>query len=343
MDQKIFNRSYLLSVVEKRDSGIVAAQPDIPDYEVEGFTTEPTYGRYNQFYEFTITDLQIVAEIDNSSTTKKAGASVNQIIIYNLDEDTRSKVCKEGNYVILRAGYGYGNKQDLPIIFSGQVQRATSQKQNSDYVSVLLCKEGYDSMKYIRISKSMKSVDKDLTYQDIVSYLISVWKDNGIPTSKYSTYFGDGTISKLNNKYKSDDPSKKKLGGGWSFSGYLTDAMDDICFALDYVWHIAGGILYIHPKEIPEIKTLTKLKPEHIKDIRYSEDGSKSTTTGSSLKLVTLSTFLDPTLSVNEYIEVKGLSKEWDNTYLISGLKHVLDYRGRDWTTMIECKVVLDE
>ena len=158
MDQKIFNRSYLLSVVEKRDSGIVAAQPDIPDYEVEGFTTEPTYGRYNQFYEFTITDLQIVAEIDNSSTTKKAGASVNQIIIYNLDEDTRSKVCKEGNYVTLRAGYGYGNKQDLPIIFSGQVQRATSQKQNSDYVSVLLCKEGYDSMKYIRISKSMKSL-----------------------------------------------------------------------------------------------------------------------------------------------------------------------------------------
>lgn len=282
-----------------------------------------------------ITDLQITANIAGSSNTS-GGTSSTTISIFNMSDATRDIVELTNNYVILEAGYA--QDEELKMIFSGQVTNFETKRRGQDLVTILQCSDAYTPNNSVRVSKYFP---KTQTYADLIEYLITAYKENGVPLGEFTKKWESSFNSILPQNYIQlpvikQTPANTPLVTGYSMSGYLHQVLTNICNEIGYVNYIANGKLFIHPKGYTKTVEQYEFTSDQMKSIRKSASQSTNSSLSKGVEGVVIHTFLDGRLDVDKRIEV--VDGEYKGTYKIITKAHQLDYLYGNWDTMVTCK-----
>lgn len=108
----------------------------------------------------------------NFNIQRSSMASLNscQLQIYNLSEDTRSKIFQDRfdflryKKVILEAGY-----DDLAVVFVGDLFEANSARQGTDIITTVVARDGgFDTIN----TKTFRGVQKGITIKELVKGLV---------------------------------------------------------------------------------------------------------------------------------------------------------------------------
>lgn len=316
---------------------------EIAGITVDGFQPPNFRSETLNALEFSTKDnnsaLRIVAQVEGNEKSQGTDATTTTIKIYNLSKESVSIVCRKNNFVLLKAGYSYQEDEDaLPLIFSGQVESYLTEEQGEDIVTTLTCKSGYTTSDAVRISIGIKPIPRSLatqqiSYQDVFNKLLWAWRSNGINYDETTVELEAGIP--LTPKY----PKEVLLPNGWSYDGYLKDAMDDVCESLGYKWYVQNDLIYIHPLLYSKQKQVIPLKDNLVKSILPQTQGSRGLSTTDGVSGYLIKTNLDSRLKLSDYVTVEDY-KGMESTYRIVQVSHTMDYRGQSWDTDVLCEVI---
>jgi len=192
---------------------------------------------------------------------RSQGASYAIVKIYNLANDTEQLIIKDGDRVVIEAGYegtlGADQKNDYlkgpgimgekktanqqetatagqyGVIFDGQVIYPTRSKEtNADYVLTLSCIDGNQPLNFNYIQMS---VNKGLNQRQI-----------------FDTVCNNGSV-KVPQAKVTDWLSQQKLPRGKVFFGRAFDYVEDICRGNDATYYMDGGTVnLVKPSDIAD-------------------------------------------------------------------------------------------
>ena len=266
------------------------------------------------------TDLHFEAEIEYGSKKKKNATQDATIKIYNLSEDSQ-KFIKKHYFVFLKAGYS--EDKELPLIFSGQIIKVSTEKSGNDVITKLLCQDNGIPSGNIR---ECLSYARGMTYLDIIQDMLNRLANKGIPTGHFI----------FNPPFRNDKIIRKVESGYVSF-GYLVKEIMELCEAIDYRAYILLGKIYVEPISLPETVGVVEISEDDIKgSIRPEDDGSSkklgSTEQTSGIKV---DLFLNGNISPERFVKV--LEGPYAGTYKVTEVKHRLSFEGNSWDTEISC------
>lgn len=161
----------------------------------------------------------------NFSIQKGATRNPNKctVRIYNLSKESRAIVEVIGNVVILKAGYI--DDSGASTIFTGNVIRYITTRENADFITELELKDGLLEFRDTKVSVSYSQGATGLqVIQDLA-------KRFNLPVRKLP-----------------DDVKNKQYSDGFAFVGRLRDAMDKSCDYLDLEWSIQNRQVQIIKK-----------------------------------------------------------------------------------------------
>ena len=193
-----------------------------------------------------VSDLHCTFEVHKR---RSQGASYAIVKIYNLANSTEQLIIKDGDRVVIEAGYegavgadryndylrtpGIIGEKDLPgepepatsgqygVIFDGQVIYPTRSKEtNADYVLTLSCIDGNQPMNFNYIQMSC---NKGLNQRQI-----------------FDTVCSGGTVPVLQERV-TDGLSTQQLPRGKVFFGRTFDYVEDFCRGNDAIYYMDGG------------------------------------------------------------------------------------------------------
>jgi hypothetical protein len=265
-----------------------------------------------------IKDLQLQATILYEKDVKSSVPQQATITLYNLSEDTQEKI-KEEQTVQLSAGYVQDD--ELPILFIGQIAKKTVEKRGVDTLTTLYCSDSYTVKKTFRYSEQFPTSN---TYRQNLEKIFEIAALNGVPRG---------------NTLPTDPNLERKSLKGWLIDGQFYEQINKLCDSIRYRSYTALGKLYIEPVEISTIVTETiKITENNIKGSLRSLANSSTnfSTEKDKLKGIGFSTFLDGRIVPEKRITIEGT--DFEGTYTISSLKHILDFEGNKWDTVVECK-----
>lgn len=253
--------------------------------------------------------------------------------LYNLSDQARRYFNSSPTYVAIKAGF---RDSTLLIIYAGQVLTSTTQRSGSDIITTIVLKDSYEAIQRTRIARKWPA---NTPYKNILKDLAGMFSATGIttgyieePTRKLRAGSNEGVVN------DTQTPSS------YIVEGYLSDALDEICYALGMTWYVVHNKVYVVNGIRGSEGTYSKaygviIKPENIIGLMApindtSASASDNTPTGG----VKFSTFLNGNLSTEKYIDVKV--KDFEGIYKVTGIKHTLDYRGGDWITEVEATII---
>jgi len=355
-----YNRVYELTIGIPPTTATVLNRT-IEDPVSVTFNSPPSFGsNLNEYRTVTldgdavlITDLDMIADIMGTNKSVNGSGVSSRITLYNLNKSTLNTVCRKNAKVILKAGYSSQKKsKNLPTIFIGQVVSFSTERQGTDVVTTLHCKDGNIALNSIRVSKSYLPIESKggplssvgaLSGKTIIDDLVEEWRKQGIGSSNETIQYD---IPLPLARYPYIKPSDTEYGLGWSFNGYLKDAMSEICEHHGLVWYIHNSILYVQPKDAPKIRQILEIDDELIKSIQPNNEATVRDTanTKDNTGLV-IKTFLNGTtekspLAIDKFVRITSNRSE-KGLYKISSVSHNLDTRSSNiWDTTITCEKV---
>lgn len=265
-----------------------------------------------------LTEHQIRANIhyprDGSS-----GKSVQQTIEITNPNVQTIAMCRSANAVLLEAGFT--DDVTLPIICATQIVESKVQKQGQDTILTLVCSDAHRVKREISISKSYHA---SMTYKNVIVDLLA----------EFSTYG-------ISSKADLDSLQSKQLGKAKVFSDGLAEALTNICNSVGYRWYLSAGIIYVEPKNKPSellhFKRAILVKPENVKQqIQEIQDTvNRSPEEKTQERGIRIILNLNGNFSAGEAVEVSY--GDFEGTYFIRDVKHILDYEGNQWDTVVEC------
>ncbi len=310
------------------------------------FRTETTL-RAREFRE-----LRLIADVTSSA---KAGGSKggNTIIqLYNLSEDSLATVEQENAQVILEAGY-YSDFEDedktLPLLFTGQTRQVKTIQSGEDRITVIECTAAQSVNDTVKISKYFEGDGVSTsdgannaatgstpspsgnTLGTVIEYLIGIYGDNGVPLGQY---VGRASEEDRVDYVQLFSPDDIPLVNGYSVTGFLHQALDKVTAQCGYIWYIANGRLFIHPRGYTKSVEQFTLDNNLIKSIEGVKDNKKDKITG-----VTISTFLDARMSIDKRIEIT--EGKYEGVYKIIQATHNLDNELGAWDTVLTCQTLV--
>lgn len=253
------------------------------------------------------------------------------ISVTNLDKETIDFISKKNSLLILKAGYE--NDNDLPIIYSGQVKAVDTVRRNSDLVTTITTSSGFTASTGVKISTSLinRPPENLLNYADVFNHLAEIWKNSGVAISKAHIVLGASSLPVIK------PPEGVLIPNGWSYEGYLRDAMDDLCEHFNYTWYIQNNVLFIHPRSNPKFVNVFVLEESQIKDIRPLTTSTKTSVDEDETGL-SITTFLNGFVEMGNKIRIT--QGEFKGDYNIKSVTHDLNFRGNQWDTRIEVEVI---
>jgi hypothetical protein len=182
---------------------------------------------------FMIDGLKIAFTIEK---TDAPDPNTSKIQIYNLSEDTSSKVTVAGNHITLKAGY---QDEAVGTIFFGDVLKGIRCRDGNDFVTELEVMDGRTAVMSGQVSVSYS---KDVSVSTVVEAFLNAI---GLP------FKGQENI-----------PSGEKYSHGYCFIGMAGDGLRDVLNKYGLMYTIQNEMIYIlKPGEAAD-KTGLKLTSE---------------------------------------------------------------------------------
>ena len=169
-----------------------------------------------------LSDFHFTFEIKHTDSSKPSTAKIR---IYNLSEATISRIQREFNVVLLRAGY----QDNLGTIFHGTLIEAVtgSEGQTNTFLEITAA-DGDLPYNFATMSQSLK---KGATVHDRVQAVLAAMKPMGVTAG-----------------YMAELPRGELLRGNVN-AGMCRDVLDDICRTAGCIWRIQDNRLEIVPEK----------------------------------------------------------------------------------------------
>jgi hypothetical protein len=250
------------------------------------------------------------------SITGKSDLNTLELKIYNLSQSTIAVFDIENVQVTLEVGYG---DEPLVVLFKGEKFAMNTSRKGTEIITLVKAAEGSVATKE---GVANVTLPEGVKVKDIITKL-----KESMPDIKTLNMNGEGL--------------DKAYNGGFSASGNIKKAMDDICSSNNLQWHIdKGDTINVYPLNgdtkvkafqinphnglINTVersnKELNKLK----KDLELEDD--------SGIKLECL---LNPLVQAGGVIQLQGTFNS-DGNYRVDKVSHSGGYESEEWTTTIE-------
>lgn len=261
--------------------------------------------------------VQMEADIKYSIGNTAGNPQSAVIKLTNLSDDTLNFITAT-DAVLLRAGYE--TDAELPVVFVGQVERVFTDLK----VTTLVCKEAANVLKD---AKYVGSIPEGQTYGFIIQQLISKFADNGVPLGNFIA--SRRTIQSL----QEDVAYSDKLGS----------VLTKVCSALDYIWFISKGRLYIQPAELD--RPLAFVEPTRSQVIGAVKPNDDKTAIASKDKTgkpagVKLTLFLNGNIGLSTYLRLSASFGAFEGDFKVESVRHRLNWQNGPWQTIMETQKV---
>lgn len=265
-----------------------------------------------------ISELRITFEVRYARETNNF-ATVN---IYNLNNQTEQKIIKEGDRVIIEAGYeqqAESGTAQYGKLFDGKVVYPSRRKDNNtDYVLTLLCVDGNNPLGQVFVAKTL---NRGLNQRQILN----------AACANAETPVPIGTIT--------DGISSAALPRGKVLFGTVKGVLDDVARGNGATYYSVGGVVsVVKDSDTPPAEAIVVTPTTGLVGM------PNQTQYGASFQLllnpaVTLGTMIQ--LKNSEINEVQAkpgeqvtpLDDEW--IYQVIEVVHTGDTRGNNWYTNV--------
>lgn len=332
----------------------VATDTDVIVGESERLIGYNTYAKSRTTYDdsLLITDpIQLEGEVKY-----KRGGSDNSssFTLYNLSDETLSRI-KADYTVLLKAGYQ--TDKELPILFVGSILKVSTEQTKQGRKTKLICKEGGVQQKDLHYNNFYQM--GLFTYSDILLDISSFLQDNGVsvnfdttPTEQQKSPDQNRiAVAPVNAPYPAKPaPTYYKqrystvIKGSYNLSGNVFQSLSVLCDAIDYVWYMSKGVLYIQPRENPRLVDYFELSPAVILgSVSPSNDNTKVSSNDSEAQKgvgVSVSMFLDARVALENYFNI--LEGDYAGSYRPEEIEHKLNWFNGPWQTKVKCKPAED-
>lgn len=295
-------------------------------------------------------ELRLIADVTSSSKAGGAKGGNTIIQLYNLSEESLNIVEQKNAQVILEAGYYSdfeGDDRTLPLLFTGQTRQVKTIQSGEDKITVIECTAAQSVNDTVKVSRYFAESDSSTTSSNlednltgtnpssngntlgtVLEYLIGVYGDNGVPLGQY---VGRASVEDRVDYVQLLSPDDIILINGYSITGFLHQALDKATAQCGYIWYIANGRLFVHPRGYTKSVEQFVMDNDLIKSIEGIIDNKKDKITG-----VTLSTFLDARMSIDKRLAIT--QGKFEGTYKIVQATHNLDNELGEWSTTLVCQ-----
>lgn len=263
--------------------------------------------------------IQMEAKIKASTGKSSNTPNTAEIKLYNLSTNTLNQINAE-NVVLLKAGYE--TDTILPVLYVGTILKVYTERSGQDNITTLICKEADSLSKSAKINDK---IPKGTTYNFLIRRFITKFKNNGIPLG----YFQE--IPRIN------QATEESL----TFNGLLTKQFTEVTDAVDYIWFISRGKLYVQPRELDRPFTYVDIKPQNVIGAikPYDDKASKTSKDATSKpKGVNVSTFLNADIGIESYIKI-GYG-QYQGDYKPEEVEYSLNWKDGPWKVDIKCQGV---
>jgi len=271
-----------------------------------------------------ITELKVEATISRSLTSLSETSDSTEIKVYNLSPESKAVLETPNAVVMLEAGYaGTG----LSLLYSGTVIKCVTVKQGQDKITTLYCQDGGLDKKATKVAGDLP---KGTTVKQAIVSLIDALP--GVAAGKIS----------------SDAKTDFILYRGYSVQGYAKTELDKICRNYGLIWYVENGVVNVAPNKLtqdsPDIggykARAVEITPDYIKgSLEPMIDMGTAMSTEPSKAAVRFQTFLEPRLTLDSYVALRGFP-DYDGDYRVVSVSHSLDSRGGAWDTTVETERV---
>jgi len=236
--------------------------------------------------------------------------------IYNLSQSTIAIFDIENVQVTLEVGYG---DEPLVLLFKGEKTNMTTARKGTEIITTVKAAEGSVATKE---GVANVTLPEGAKVRDVIAKL-----KESLPEVKVLNMNGEG----LDRAYN----------GGFSASGNIKKALDDICSSNNLQWHIdKGDTMNVFP-----INGDTKVKaiqltpynglintPEKTnKELnKLKKDIDAEDTAG-----VKFECLLNPLIQAGGVVQLQGTFNS-DGNYRVDKVTHAGGYESDDWTTSVE-------
>ena len=309
----------------------------------DGITTKSgDYLDYNtipaKFYS--IKDLQIIADIPES--VEEGSKTTFQVT--NLP-DHIVKFIRKDDVVCFRAAYlsEVQERDQLPDIYIGQVQRCRSSFPDTDRVTVIECGAGQTIKRNSRISYSWPpSTTRETVIRDILKFL----KNQGMPIGTFTLpYPTTKAYSIIKSPYLS----------GFSVQGNTMEELNKLLDACKLKGFISKGKYYIQPfisgihrlSPIPT-STLFNISKSNIKGQPQPEDGDSSPEPTAadgknSQQSLSVVLYMDSRIGLDSVLRLGDDLEDYQGDYKITSSRTIYDHRGGKYETVLKLVGVSNE
>lgn len=271
----------------------------------------------NSSDNITLTDLRFRFKIEK---TLLGVPNIAKIEIYNLSENTRSKIEDEYKAIVINAGY----KNNVSLLFSGSITYVFHNKVDAEMITEIYAADGRFS--YIN-SFFSKTYSNEVQYPTIYEDVISTFDD-----------VTSGDISAI--------PEQNNSLLGQTFFAPSRDIMNDLSENLDLIWYI-------------ENQKINVIEKKGVLESNVVEFDSTNGMIGSPIVTeigINLNVLLRPDLKTGSAIRVNSTTPrvvlsnyyftnikptKGTGTYRIDKLLHLGDTHGDEWQTLIEGSIFL--
>lgn len=270
-----------------------------------------------------ITELKIEATISRSLTSLSETSDSTEIKVYNLSPESKAVLETPNAVVMLEAGYaGTG----LSLLYSGTVIKCITVKQGQNRITTLYCQDGGLDKKAVKI---VGEAPKATPVKNVIKSIISAMPGLAV-----------GVINGVSDTLT--------FNRGYGVQGYAKSELDRICRMFDLVWSVTNGVVNVAPNKLnqnsPDIggykARAVEITPEYIKgSLEPMIDMGTAMSTEPSKAAVRFQTFLEPRLTLDSYIALRGFP-DYDGDYRVVSVSHALDSRGGAWDTTVETEKV---
>lgn len=268
-----------------------------------------------------IDDLQMTATIAFPKEGTSSKNPQQTIVVMNPSQESIHHIRRRSNVVLLNAGFD--DDVDLPMICATQIVKSSLEQKGIDTVLTLVCAEAYKVKRNIRISKSYSAT---MTYKEVIDDILNEFAGYGI-----------SSVSQL------EGLQDKQLGKSRVFNDSLTEALDDICNSINYRWNMACSVIYVEPRnksiEKNQAIRVLSINQENLKgEIVEIQDTSNKNSSESKDNGKGVKFKINLNGNLNKGDAVRITFGDYAGAYLITSVKHSLDFEGSAWDTEVECK-----
>ena len=331
-----YNRRYSLKVSLPPEYKYIPESQDLfsgPPLDNDYTPVFPSgdYRRVRTDRALDIRELDIDVNIKGTNKSSGSDPIRAEISVFNASPETREILERENAIVILNAGYE-DNEDNLPLIFSGQVQYSTTETKGTDIVTTMYCADGYTPLDSVRVSKGYYSG----TYEDVLKDLASIFSNNGIPKGRVVTNEAAQTDSGIPYLPPSAIPIPERRG--YVVSGFLKSILTSTCEMFGYNWYIVNSKLYIEPRNYKKKVGVVELSTNDCFSIKTDTEKSGSVSTDKSKKGVKVSTFLNGNIQPSSYVDI--LDGDFKGLYKVISVSHRAQLEGVQWDTEFKAERV---